>query len=216
MSQREANDMNLSLPLGAHACHLFRTTGEQKQVLLPFCRDAVERNEFCSLTAAAETIDDWHLELQAYGIDVQKERERGALLVKAIAASKDFNAVRQGRSLWRMVRPMLERFSGVRLLREQPWSDDLALTTEDLCHFELTKNLLFEGTDVRSVCQFDLRNHGPQAIHTALRTHPLVILDGKLLDNPFYDGPAILKQEPAAFSSTANALDVERMLASFR
>jgi hypothetical protein len=184
--------------------------------MLPFCRDAMQGNEFCSLTAAAEIVDDWHLELQAYGIDVQKERERGALLVKAIEPSLDFNAVGQGRSLWRMVRPMLERFTAVRLLREQPWSNDLALTIEDLCHFELTKNLLFEDTAVRSVCQFDLRNHPPQAIHTALRTHPLVILDGKLRDNPFYDGPSILKQEPAAFSSSADAADVERMLASFR
>ena len=209
--------MNLSLPPGAHVCHLFRTTGEQKQVLLPFCRDAMERNEFCSLTAAAETVDDWHLELQAYGIDVQKEQERGALLVKAIGEPpEDFNAVRQVRDLWRMVRAMLERFTAVRLLREQPWSDDLALTTEDLCHFELTKNLLFDDTDVRSVCQYDLNNHQPSSIHTALRSHPLVILDGELRANPFFDGPAILKGEPDAFSSDASADDVARMLASLR
>ena len=147
----------------------------------------------------------------------QKERERGALLVKAIASQRRTStpcARRRASGAW------CDRCSNalprVRLLREQPWSDGLALTTEDLCHFELTKNLLFEGTDVRSVCQYDLRNHAPQAIHTALRTHPLVILDGTLRENPFYDGPAILKQEPAAFSSTANAQDVERMLASFR
>src|SRR5678815_1685164 len=143
--------MNLLLPPGVHVCHLFRTSGEQKEVLLPFCRDAVESNEFCSLTAAAGIIDDWHVELQAYGIDVHKEQERGALLVKAIESSEDFNAVRQARSLWQMVRTMLERFTAVRLLREQPWSDGLALTFEDICHFELSKTLLFEDTDVRSV-----------------------------------------------------------------
>ena len=77
--------MNLSLPRGAHACHLFRTTGEQMHVLLPFCREGLDRNEFCSLTAAAETVEDWHVELQAYGVDVQEERERGTLLIKAIS-----------------------------------------------------------------------------------------------------------------------------------
>ena len=124
--------------------------------------------------------------------------------------------MRQARNLWRMVQPMLKRFAAVRLLREQPWSDGLALTVEDLCHFELTKNLLFEGEDVRSVCQYDLGKHAPQAIHTALRTHPLVILEGRLRENPFYDGPAILKQEPVSFKSDAGAQDVEQMLASFR
>jgi len=111
---------------------------------------------------------------------------------------------------------MLERFSAARLLREQPWQTGLALTTEDLCHFELTKNLLFKDTNVRSVCQYDLSKHQPQSIHTALRTHPLVILDGNLRENPFYEGPAILEREPEAFTSNAGADDVARMLARFQ
>jgi len=210
------HEMTGSLLRGAHACHLFSTAGQQKQILLPFCQQGLKRNEFVSLTASADTIDDWQLELQAYGIDVQAERERGALMIKGIGEpSADFNPVRQARNLWRMVQPMLERFAAVRLVRAQPWSAE-ALTIEDLCHFELTKNLLFQDTDVRSVCQYDLTNHSPQAIHTALRTHPLVILDGMLRENPFYDGDAILKQEPAAFGSDADAQAVEQMLASLR
>jgi hypothetical protein len=210
------HEMTGSLPRGAHACHLFSTAGEQKQILLPFCQQGLKRNEFVSLTASADTIDDWQLELQAYGIDVQAERERGALMIKAIGEpSEHFNPVRQARNLWRMVQPMLERFPAARLLRAQPWSAE-ALTIEDLCHFELTKNLLFQDTDVCSVCQYDLSHHSPQAIHTALRTHPLVILDGMLRENPFYDGDAILKQEPSAFGSDADAQAVEQMLASFR
>jgi len=190
---------------------------DQKDVLLPFCRQGLKNNEFCSLTVAPETVDDWAIELQAYGIDVQGEQDRGALLLKAIAApTADFRPVRQAGELWRIVQAMLERFGAGRLLREQPWQPGLALTVEDLCHFELTKDLLFKDTHVRSVCQYDLRNHPPQSIHTALRTHPLVILDGTLRENPFFDGPAILAREPNAFSSNADADDVAQMLASLR
>src|SRR3954468_15822296 len=118
MSPLQPDEMILGLSRGAHACHLFSSAGEQKQILLPFCQQGLKRNEFFSLTASADTIDDWHLELQAYGIDVQAERERGALLIKGISEPmEDFNPVRQARNLWRMVQPMLERFSAARLLR---------------------------------------------------------------------------------------------------
>jgi hypothetical protein len=209
--------MDLYLPSGAHVCHLFSGPVEQKQVLLPFCSEGLTGNEFCSLAAAANIVDDWAVELQVYGIDVQADQERGALLINAIGVpTENFRPVRQARDLWRMMQPKLERFSAVRMLREQPWSDDLAMTVEDLCHYELTMNLLFENTDARSVCQYDLKHHQPWSIHTALRTHPLVILAGKLRTNPFFDGPAILKGEPDAFSSDAGTDDVARMLASLR
>ena len=76
--------------------------------------------------------------------------------------------------------------------------------------------MLFAETDVRSICQYDLTHHPPAAIHTALRTHPLVILEGQLHENPFYEVPAILAAEPLSFGSDADAAKVEQLLAHFR
>ncbi len=209
--------VDISLARGAHACHIFTSPDEQKRVLLSFCSDGLNRNQCCLLTAAPETATCWHVELEAHGIDVQEEIGRGSLIIKAVRGpSEDFNPLRQTRELWRIVEPSLDRFNAVRLLREQPWSSDLALSVESLCHFELTRNLLFEDTEVRSICQYDLTNHPPAAIHTALRTHPLVILHGKVHENSFYDGPAILEREPWAFGTDASAAQVEQMLAHFR
>jgi hypothetical protein len=208
--------MDLALGGGDHACHLFTNGDEQLQVVLQFCEDGWRLNQCCLLTAAEATAENWRLELRARGA-VQEELESSPLLIKAVRApSNDFNAVNQARDLWRMIQPLLDRFEGVGLLREQPWQAELALRVEDLCHFELTKGLLFQDTDVRSICQYDLTNHSPAAIHTALRTHPLVIFEGKTHENPFYDGPAILEQEPFSFGSDADAAQVDHMLARFR
>src|SRR3954451_12122709 len=99
--------MDLLLDPGIHVCHLYSNLREQKEVLLPFCRDGLRGGEFCMLTAAAETLDDWHVELQAYGVDVQEMLDRGALQIKAIRGpSQEFNAVRQVRQLWRIIQPL--------------------------------------------------------------------------------------------------------------
>jgi chemotaxis family two-component system sensor kinase Cph1 len=209
--------LNLDLHPGAHVCHLYTNLADQKQVVLPFCRDGLQRNEHCLLTAAQDSADEWFLELQAFGIDVQEMRDSGSLVIKAVRPPPpQFNAVKQTRDLWRMVEPLLARFDAVRLLREVTWSPELALQIQDLCHFEAAKDLLFADTPVRSICQYDLAQHPPAAIHTALRTHPLLILDGSLHENPFYEAHAILAMEPLAFASDADATTVERLLARFR
>jgi hypothetical protein len=208
--------VNLILDRGAHACHFFTSFNDQKQVTLPFCSKALKNNEYVLLAFPEQSIDDWYLELQAFGVNVQDARDRGALAIKGVRPPpSQFNAVAQSGELWRVVAPQLNKYEGVGLVREVPWQPDLALPVEKLCHFECAKGLLFANSNVRSICQYDLMNHSPEAIHTALRTHQTVVLDGKMHTNPFYEAPRILAEEPWAFSSKADRLDVDKMLAWF-
>jgi hypothetical protein len=203
---------------GTHVCHLFRSFSEQKGVALPFIRGGLRHGEHCFFTTVEHSPDEWYLELQAFGIDVQAEREKGALLVVSEEQARppgDFNAIRLARGLWGMIEELLVNFTGVRLAREVPWASGSALTLEQLCQMEVTGSLLFEGTDVRALCQFDLNRHHPAAIHTALRTHPSVILDGRLFSNPFYEAKQILENEPLSYHSGADAETVAEMLGHF-
>jgi hypothetical protein len=209
--------VHLALKPGAHACHIFTNLSEQNQVTLPLCRSALRNNECVLLALPENSIDEWQVELQAFGVDVQDARDRGALAIKPVRRpSPRFNAIRQVRELWRMVEPLLHDFDAVYLIREVPWSSDLAPSVEDLCQFEAAKDLLFADTGVRSICQYDLVKHPPAAIHTALRTHPIVIFNGKMNRNPYYEAPTILEHEPWAFGTNADAAKVESLLARFR
>jgi hypothetical protein len=80
---------------------------------------------------------------------------------------------------------------------------------------EATGSLLFEETAVRALCQFDLNHHSSSAIHTALRTHPHVILDGRLYSNPFYEAKQIFDNEPISYASNADSEMVQEMLSQF-
>jgi hypothetical protein len=75
---------------------------------------------------------------------------------------------------------------------------------------------LFAEQRVLLLCQLDLNAHSPPAIHTALRSHPYVVLDDRLRSNPYYEAPRILANEPYLYASTADAAQVTQMLASLR
>jgi hypothetical protein len=72
---------SVHLERGDHAAHLHESYAEQKSVVLPFFRAGLEGKERCIYVASDHSIDDWYFELQAYGIDVQTERQNGALQV---------------------------------------------------------------------------------------------------------------------------------------
>jgi hypothetical protein len=203
---------------GTHVCHFFRSFSEQKEVALPFIREGLLNGAHCFFTTVEHSPGEWYFELQAFGIDVQTEREKGALLViseEQVRPSGDFNAIRLARDLWAMTQQLLVNFTGVRLAREVPWSADSALPIDHLCQMEATGSLLFEETDVMALCQFDLNRHPPPAIHTALKTHPYVILAGRLYSNPFYEARHILANEPTSYQSNADSGTVEEMLSHF-
>ena len=210
---------DLGLQRGAHVCHFFSTDAEKKAVVLPFLLHGLQANEHCLFTTCDHSPDDWFFELQAYGVDVQAMRDRGALVILEEQKTRvpgPFNAIRLAKNVWGMVDGLLRAFSGVRLVREVPWAEGGALSVADLCHMEATWSLLIENSNVRSLCQYDLRHHPAPVIHTALRTHSLVIVDGTLYKNPFYDAPNILANEPDLFESNARDDEVREMLGRFR
>ena len=164
--------MEYSFHRGIHVAHFFTSFSEQKEVALPFLREGLGHSEHCLFTVCDHSPDDWYLELQAYGVDVANERQRGALLVLDEAQTRspgEFNSIRLARDLWRMIQDLLTRFTGVRLAREVPWQGDGALSVDQLCQMEAAGSLLFEDADVRALCQYDLNKHPPAVVHTALR-----------------------------------------------
>ena len=209
---------DLGLPRGAHVCHFFSTFAEQKEVILPFLLHGLQANESCLFTTCDHSPDDWFFELQAYGVDVQAMRDSGALVILEEEMTRmpgPFNAIRMAKSVWGMVEGLLREFPGVRLVREVPWEGG-ALSVPDLCHMEVTGSLVIENMNVRSLCQYDLGRHPAPVLHTALRTHPLVIVAGELHKNPFYEARRILDNEPHSFGSNAKDDEIRTMLGSFR
>jgi hypothetical protein len=200
---------------GAHACHFFDSFGQQKEVVLPFFKDGLENGEYCLYVTHDQSVDDWCFEFQAFGIDVQAEVERGSLAIITGDQWHDggaFNSIVKAREAWQMFEAKLADFSGVRIAGDASWALEPALRADQLCHWEATANLIYEGEAIRAICQYNLQKHAPAALHSALRTHRLAILDGRGYANPYFEADRILENEPNLNESPADAATVKDML----
>lgn len=199
---------------GAHVCHVAAGRNDAKSVLLPFLRQGLLNNEFCLYVSGDESPDDWYFEFQAYGVDVAARLRCGAL--KIIGRSEwrspgsTFRSLAQARKAYRLV--PWTRFRGARIVYDAAWALSPELPPEDLCHWEATATLLYEGLPVRAICQYDLENQSTPALEAALRTHPYVLTGQTVIANPHCEAEQILEFEPVLNYSSATTDEVSRML----
>jgi hypothetical protein len=195
---------------------LYEDLNEQKIVVLPFIKGGLQKDQYCLFVTSDQSVDDWSLELQAFGVDVKREIERGALTIatgEQLRGSTDFNSIVKARELWRLVEGKLSGFTGVRIIGDAEWAlIEPALPSERLCHWEATADLLYKGEPVTTICMYDMRRHSPSDIRAALRTHAHAQVAGMRYVNPFYEAANILDNEPHLNPSDADGQMVASML----
>ena len=208
---------DLSFESGSHICHIYETFAEQKEVILPFISEGLRNGECCLLVANDIAWDEWRLELQAYGIEVQHEVSKGALRFASGAEWRGvgpLNSIRLAREALTLIHDLSAGVNGVRIAGDADWHRNLEASADQLCHLEATANFVLEGEPVQSICQFNRKSYPDGAIYAALRTHPIVIYEGRTYrDNPNYEAPRILEHEPDLNESEADALVIEAALA---
>jgi hypothetical protein len=211
--------MGLSLAAGAHVCHLYDNTREQNEVTLQFLKQALDADEAAIHVAAASEPNDWFLKLQAVGVDVREVHDSRRLRVvdnRDWYFPEELSSIYIGRRLWRTISNALSDFPGVRLVSEMSWTIGTPISPDQLCHWEATKNVVIKDLNVRLLCQFDLQSHSVPELHAALRTHPLVLLDGRLIANPFNEAEEILRREPDFNTPDSDPQRLAQKLAELR
>jgi hypothetical protein len=204
---------------GSHVCQLYRDRREHKAFTLPFLKAGLDAGDCCFLVVAGSddsTVERWYFELKAAGVDVRGMRESGALQVVGDEDRREFrnaNSIVKARMVWQFLEANLARFQRVRVASDVTWTLDPPVPVEELSHWEATFDFLTEGVAVTSVCQYDLTRHTPATIHSALRTHRQVVLEGASYANPYFEAQRILAEEPGLNGTNVVPADVEKMLA---
>lgn len=210
--EHAGEDAPPALGYGRHACLLHDTERERVAALASFLDNGLRRGDRCVYIGDGGAPDAILQALAARGVDGERERQRGALLI----LSKHDTYLRQGvfdaqvivDGLATFVKEALAAgFSGVSASGEMTWA--LGGTSDErLLEYESSLNNVFSGLALTAVCQYARRRFPPDVLAGIIQLHPVVMAGGHVhTDNPFYEPPDVYRQRGAGASRVNWMLD---------
>jgi hypothetical protein len=88
-----------------------------------------------------------------------------------------------------MVKAEIEGYSFCRLVGEMTWALRDAPGVEHLIGYESALNRVTCSSPVVVLCLYDLDRFGGEVVVNVVKTHPQVLIQGILVENPYYVGP---------------------------
>lgn len=84
-------------------------------------------------------------------------------------------------------------FPAARATGETTWSREVP-GGERIVEYEANLNAVLEGLPVTALCQYDVRRFDGATLFDILRVHPLMLVGGAVVRNPYYERPEAFLQ----------------------
>jgi hypothetical protein len=177
-----------------HICAFFNSLDEHHCVLGSFIKDGFDRGERAFHLVDPELREDHLSRLAQAGVNVQEATGTGQLEVRAWQDGP-LRGDRFDQDIWlASFEQVLQSgpaagYSRTRFVAHMEWALADLPGVGDLIEFESMVNYVLVNYEDAVICAYDLSKFGGSVVIDALRTHPVVIMGGLLVENPFYVPP---------------------------
>jgi DNA-binding CsgD family transcriptional regulator len=178
---------------GTHVCALYSGPAERDSLLFPFLREGLREGDKClCLLDDAEPASVRDRVASRQNCYSRRESEQ----LEVDRASDVYRrsgrfSVEQMRSFLsgRLTQAAESRFPLLRAVGEMSWVLPQPEAAEDFFIYESAVNQIIEDKAAVFMCLYDLQRCGVSTLVDVLKTHPKVLLDGMVLENPSYLTP---------------------------
>jgi hypothetical protein len=185
--------LGLAVPRGTHICAFYRGAQGRDEIVLPFLAEGIRAQDKC--ISILESIDPPDV-LARLGqqVDVGSSVETGQLELATPASAY----LRSGTfsteamlSYWQQAEEMQagEGFSLTRATGEMPSVLNQPAGRPEFFRYEARLNEVIPNYAQVILCLYDLDRFGAEVLMDTLRTHPRVVVDGMVHENPYYVEP---------------------------
>jgi len=177
-----------------HACAFFNSADEEYQALLPFIKEGFDCGHRSFHIVDPELREDHRQRLAGAGIDVEGAERGGQFELRAWADAY----LRGGRFEQDRMLALLQEaidtgrkqgYAMTRLVAHMEWATGDSPGVEDLVEYETRINQMWPRHEDAVICVYDLARFRADIVMDIMRTHPVVLIGGMLLENPFFVPP---------------------------
>ncbi|MDD2769389.1 MAG: MEDS domain-containing protein [Methylococcus sp.] len=181
-------------PSGTHMCYLYNDEAERLEVMSGFVRSGLEASE--KVGYFVEEMSPQALRDYFAGLGIAPpEGGNGRQLeidpaVDVYCPDSSFSPERMlDRLRSAYDAGMGEGFAGVRLTGEMHWALRGLPGSERLAEYESRINLLVVDCPLSVICQYDANRFDGATLFKILNAHPMMIVHGQVVRNPYYLPP---------------------------
>jgi MEDS: MEthanogen/methylotroph, DcmR Sensory domain len=180
-----------TFPPGIHMCYIYSDEGEREKIIFRFIDSGLRNGENVSYFMDVSTVDEMEQRQSARGMDRLSEKQQGHL---SFATTKDvycptgiFVPDDMLDKLTDFYTRSIEAgYTGARATGEMSWALRGIPGSFRLMEYEARVNTALMHYPVTAICQYDARCFDGTALRDVLAVHPMIILHGQVLKNPYY------------------------------
>jgi MEDS: MEthanogen/methylotroph, DcmR Sensory domain len=186
--------LGLKVPIGTHICTFFSGQSGRDDIVMPFLAEGIRAQDKCICVLESPAPAEF-LPMLARQFDVGPPVASGQLQLATPAEAY----LRSGRfsteemlAYWGEAAAATdeEGFSLIRATGEMPSVLDHPAGRAEFFRYEAKLNEVIPTYPEVILCLYDLERWGAGVLMDALRTHPMVVVDGMVHDNPYYVEPS--------------------------
>lgn len=190
-------------PAGTHICYLYNDERERRHIMAQFVESGLLAGEKVGYLADAPSPEKLDGYLSELGLATPAALKPGQLLLTQAEGTycpdgtfMPERMIDYWRSLYAQAHD--EDFAGVRATGETGWLRKGMPGSERWIEYEAMINLLVEEFPISGViCQYDTNSMDGAALFDVLNVHPMMIMAGQIIHNPYYQPPAAFLDRPA-------------------
>lgn len=196
MNQRAASPIHVGFSnetfyAGTHMCLVFRDEEERKRIVAKYVESGVlnhEKVEYFADTATTSDVLEW---LAGMDVDITEALEKDSFAVqeaeKVYCPDGSFVPERMLNTLKSAYNTSIaDRYPNIRVTGEMSWALNEIPGSERLIEYESGINTVVKTHPVTAMCQYDANKFSGSLIYQALQVHPFMVVNGQLVENPYY------------------------------
>lgn len=175
-----------------HICAFFNSTDEECRVTLPFIREGLRQGSRVVLGLRDRDMDEHPRRLREAGIHVDEQVANGRLELMRAQDAYFPDGRFDSDGMLEAVREILEQgraagFHETRIVGHCECVLQDERTVRDFLRYEARLNLMLPDYPDIAICAYDSQQIGTTVALEIFRTHPLVIIAGQVVENPYYE-----------------------------
>ncbi len=179
-----------SCPEGNHIIFIYNSDDEKKRTMAKFLKGGLDENEKVLYLVNDVTPEEMREEFSALGVKADASEKAFDMLEAHYKQCPDnyFSREYMLGVVGQYYQGALEEgYDGARGAGEMSWALEEGRTTmKDLLTYEAQLNAVLVEHPLTTVCQYDARRFSGQVIMDMLSVHPMAIVRGQLVRNPYY------------------------------